>query len=220
MTDGTFNSGSAPSDNERFMRSFFGDRDMNEILRYKQGLQSIERYEAERFPEHTVDPKTRRVYISCERGVHNMGADFFDNILKMTFRILNVPNKFRVDLMFVSRDSIKQYNAEKRGVNKVTDVLSFPAIDYKEPLIPEDITTVRFLMDEFSGLYQLGEILICRSVCEEQAHEYGHSVEREMGYLFVHGVLHILGYDHITTEQYREMRDIEEKVLAAADLKR
>ena len=74
-----------------------------------------------------------------------MGADFFDNLLKMTFRILNVPNKFRVDLMFVSRDSIKQYNAEKRGVNKVTDVLSFPAIDYKEPLIPEDITTVRFL---------------------------------------------------------------------------
>ncbi len=164
--------------------------------------------------------KEKRVYVSCETGVHNMGSDFFEELLKAAFRVLDVPNHYRVDVELVSRATIKEYNGEKRGVDKVTDVLSFPSLDYEKPLVPKDKGAERFLLDEFSGLYQLGEILICRSVCVAQAHEYGHSVEREMGYLFVHGVLHLLGFDHMTDEEYRQMRDIEEKALAMVGLVR
>ena len=160
------------------------------------------------------------MYVTCETGVHNIGSDFFEELLKGALHVLGVPDNYRIDVELVSRATIKEYNAQKRGVDKVTDVLSFPALDYIEPLQPKDKEAARFLLDEFSGLYQLGEILICRSVCVAQAHEYGHSVEREMGYLFVHGVLHLLGFDHVTDEEYRQMRDIEEKVLSMVGLVR
>ena len=164
--------------------------------------------------------KEKRVYVTCETGVHNIGSDFFEELLKGALHVLGVPDNYRIDVELVSRATIKEYNAQKRGVDKVTDVLSFPALDYAKPLQPKDKEAARFLLDEFSGLYQLGEILICRSVCVAQAHEYGHSVEREMGYLFVHGVLHLLGFDHVTDEEYRHMRDIEEKVLSMVGLVR
>ena len=164
--------------------------------------------------------RKKRVYVTCEPGIHNMRSDFFDELLQHTLHVLRVPNKYRVDVELVSKATIRQYNREKRGVDKVTDVLSFPSIDYIRPLKPRDPQAGKFLLDEFSGLYQLGEILICRSVCAAQSQEYGHSMEREMGYLFVHGVLHILGFDHVTEDGYRMMRDIEEKVLAMVGLKR
>ena len=103
-------------------------------------------------------------------------------------------------------------------IDKITDVLSYPAADFASPLKLRE-GTEGFLRDDFSGLFQLGEIIICRPVCEAQAREFGHSVEREMGYLFVHGVLHLLGFDHDTDEKYRQMRIVEEKVLARVGLK-
>lgn len=171
-----------------------------------------------RFVEKKDPYKDKRVYVTCEITVHNMPSDFFDALLKETLRQLEQKDEYRIDVALVDLDTIKEYNASTRGIDKITDVLSYPAADFASPLKLRE-GTEGFLRDDFSGLFQLGEIIICRPVCEAQAREFGHSVEREMGYLFVHGVLHLLGFDHDTDEKYRQMRIVEEKVLARVGLK-
>lgn len=171
-----------------------------------------------RFVEKKDPYKDKRVYVTCEITVHNMPSDFFDALLKETLRQLEQKDEYRIDVALVDIDTIKEYNASTRGIDKITDVLSYPAADFASPLKLRE-GAEGFLRDDFSGLFQLGEIIICRPVCEAQAREFGHSVEREMGYLFVHGVLHLLGFDHDTDEKYRQMRIVEEKVLARVGLK-
>ena len=171
-----------------------------------------------RFVEKKDPYKDKRVYVTCEITVHNMPSDLFDALLKETLRQLDQKDEYRIDVALVDLDTIKEYNASTRGIDKITDVLSYPAADFASPLKLRE-GTEGFLRDDFSGLFQLGEIIICRPVCEAQAREFGHSVEREMGYLFVHGVLHLLGFDHDTDEKYRQMRIVEEKVLARVGLK-
>ena len=171
-----------------------------------------------RFVEKKDPYKDKRVYVTCEITVHNMPSDFFDALLKETLRQLEQKDEYRIDVALVDLDTIKEYNASTRGIDKITDVLSYPAADFASPLKLRE-GAEGFLRDDFSGLFQLGEIIICRPVCEAQAREFGHSVEREMGYLFVHGVLHLLGFDHDTDEKYRQMRIVEEKVLARVGLK-
>ena len=171
-----------------------------------------------RFVEKKDPYKDKRVHVTCEITVHNMPSDFFDALLKETLRQLEQKDEYRIDVALVDLDTIKEYNASTRGIDKITDVLSYPAVDFASPLKLRE-GTEGFLRDDFSGLFQLGEIIICRPVCEAQAREFGHSVEREMGYLFVHGVLHLLGFDHDTDEKYRQMRIVEEKVLARVGLK-
>ena len=171
-----------------------------------------------RFVEKKDPYKDKRVYVTCEITVHNMPSDFFDALLKETLRQLDQKDEYRIDVALVDLDTIKEYNASTRGIDKITDVLSYPAADFASPLKLRE-GAEGFLRDDFSGLFQLGEIIICRPVCEAQAREFGHSVEREMGYLFVHGVLHLLGFDHDTDEKYRQMRIVEEKVLARVGLK-
>ena len=171
-----------------------------------------------RFVEKKDPYKDKRVYVTCEITVHNMPSDFFDALLKETLRQLEQKDEYRIDVALVDLDTIKEYNASTRGIDKITDVLSYPAADFASPLKLRE-GAEGFLRDDFSGLFQLGEIIICRPVCEAQAREFGHSVEREMGYFFVHGVLHLLGFGHDTDEKYRQMRIVEEKVLARVGLK-
>ncbi len=171
-----------------------------------------------RFVEKKDPYKDKRVYVTCEITVHNMPSDFFDALLKETLRQLEQKDEYRIDVALVDTDTIKEYNASTRGIDKIPDGRSYPAADFASPLKLRE-GAEGFLRDDFSGLFQLGEIIICRPVCEAQAREFGHSVAREMGYLFVHGVLHLLGFDHDTDEKYRQMRIVEEKDLARVGLK-
>lgn len=123
-----------------------------------------------------------------------------------------------VELLFVDGEEIRALNAETRGVDKVTDVLSFPTLDgiKDKPIRGQDFP---FDKDE-EGRLMLGSIVICRGRAKEQAEEYGHSYERELHYLLVHGVMHCLGYDHMTDEEKAEMREKEERVLSALGITR
>ncbi len=122
------------------------------------------------------------------------------------------------DLVFLSGDEIRTLNLRERGIDAVTDVLSFPSMDgiKGKRLIAEEH---RDCIDE-EGRLVLGSIAICKERAEEQAREYGHSVEREFNYLTVHGVLHCLGYDHMTEDEKNEMRETEERVMARMNLQR
>jgi len=110
------------------------------------------------------------------------------------------PELVEISLTLVDAEEIRILNRDYRNVDKVTDVLSFPQFDDLNEL-PEDEEIL------------LGDVVICRQQAEAQAEEYGHSVEREMVYLFIHSVCHLLGYDHMDEEEKAEMRAKEESVM-------
>ena len=122
------------------------------------------------------------------------------------------------DLTFLGREKIRALNKETRGVDRVTDVLSFPTIEKVSlPLCPSDHP---FDVDPSTGRVNIGSVVICRAKAREQAAEYGHSFERELSYLLIHGLLHLLSFDHIEENDRAAMRKEEEKILSALDKRR
>ena len=123
-----------------------------------------------------------------------------------------------VEVALVDEEEIRRLNRETRNLDKVTDVLSYPALEREvgERIRGKDYP---FEQDE-NGRLTLGSIAICTARAREQAEEYGHSFERELYYLLVHGIMHCLGYDHETDDDRVKMREREEKVLSFAGLTR
>lgn len=114
-----------------------------------------------------------------------------------------------VYITLTDNEGIRQLNREQRGIDKPTDVLSFPLLDYSDgkPLIEAgDI-------DPDSGMVCLGDIIISVEKALEQADEYGHSREREFAFLAVHGTLHLLGYDHESKDDESIMFSMQESIL-------
>ena len=122
------------------------------------------------------------------------------------------------EIIFVDAEEIRRLNRETRGKDAVTDVLSYPSLDgiRGKALHAEEFP---FDLDEEGRLF-LGSIVICRERAAEQAEEYGHSLRREVYYLAVHGLCHLLGYDHETEEERAEMRAREESILHAMGIGR
>lgn len=118
-----------------------------------------------------------------------------------------VPENAEISLTFVSKDEIRELNRNYRNVDNHTDVLSFPLIEDFNDIEPDDEI-------------MLGDVVICLEKAREQAEEFGHSEEREIVYLFVHSVCHLLGYDHMEDEEKAEMRSAEEKVMSFLELER
>ena len=120
--------------------------------------------------------------------------------------------------MFVDGEEIRRLNRETRNTDRVTDVLSYPTLDgikgkaLKGAEYPFDV-------DEEGNLL-IGSVAICCDRAREQAEEYGHSYERELHYLLVHGIMHCLGYDHMTDEEKAEMRAQEERILGKLGITR
>lgn len=126
--------------------------------------------------------------------------------------------RFCFEVLSVDEEEIRRLNCRIRGVDRVTDVLSFPSLEgiKGECLLSDEYADE---LDEENRLF-LGSIVICGKRAQEQAEEYGHSFERELYYLTVHGVLHCLGYDHETEEEKSEMREKEEEVMQKLGLTR
>lgn len=125
-----------------------------------------------------------------------------------------------LELLFVSEEEIRRLNERTRGVDKVTDVLSFPAMELcaGEKIVSDEHGECIESAEE-DTLF-LGSVAVCMKRAEEQAAEYGHSLAREIGYLAVHGALHCLGYDHEKEEDKRVMREKEEEIMRLLSLKR
>lgn len=118
-----------------------------------------------------------------------------------------------ISITFATKDEIRQLNKAYRNVDNHTDVLSFPLID--------DFNQLEDYDEDVNGeQIMLGDVVICLEKAREQAEEYGHSLQREIVYLFVHSLCHLLGYDHMTDEDKAEMRRLEEEVMSALDLER
>ena len=126
-----------------------------------------------------------------------------------------------VGITLTDDESIREINRVERGIDRPTDVLSFPTVNY-----PHGITAGQaknLIRREYSAddrAYLLGEIVISCDRVIEQAQEYGHSADRELCYLLAHGIFHCFGYDHETPAQQKEMRIMEEKALELAGMTR
>ncbi len=123
-----------------------------------------------------------------------------------------------IETVSLSAAEIRALNARTRGVDSVTDVLSFPELEGAKgaPILADEHGEC---VDE-EGRILLGSVALCEERAREQAAEYGHSYEREKCYLVVHGILHCLGYDHEREDEKREMRAAEEKIMKRLDLGR
>lgn len=110
-----------------------------------------------------------------------------------------------VGVTVVSSDEIRSLNNEYRGIDRVTDVLSFPQYDDIEELAADIVDP------ETEAL--LGDVVICYDRAAEQAEEYGTGLTRELVYLFCHSILHLLGYDHMEDDERRIMREREELIM-------
>ena len=115
--------------------------------------------------------------------------------------------RIEVSVTFVAEEEIRALNKHYRGVDKVTDVLSFPQFETFDALPPE-------------GTLSLGDVVICTDQALLQADEFGHSPEREIVYLFVHSVCHLLGYDHMDEAEKEVMRRREEEIMGRVGLER
>ncbi len=139
-------------------------------------------------------------------------------LCKEVYKTLNQTDKLSAEVVFISEEEIKELNKRERGIDSVTDVLSFPTLDNHRNTVIKSSEHVVDIADD--GSVFLGSIAVCVARAKEQAKEYGHSEEREITYLICHGLLHLFGYDHLIDSDKLEMRALEEKILNEIGIKR
>ncbi len=123
----------------------------------------------------------------------------------------NVQNEAELSVTFVNDEKIQQINADYRGIDKPTDVISFA--------LEDEVKGEARIVNAPTPL-MLGDIIISIDKAKEQAEEYDHSYMRELGFLVIHGFLHLLGYDHIHEQQEKEMFIRQEAILESYGLTR
>ena len=137
---------------------------------------------------------------------NNEYKNTIDTVLEKAFKTEELDkSNIYINIILTTPENIKKANREYRNIDKETDVLSFPMFEKKE------IDMIKKTKSEVFDV--LGDIIISIDRVKEQAEEYGHSFERELAYMTIHGFYHLMGYDHMTEEEKKEMREKEENVL-------
>ena len=150
-----------------------------------------------------------QIIVSSDLEEDNPWEELLQKTVAAALEAQGVDLACEVDVLITDDGGIHQVNREMRGVDAPTDVLSFPALD----LAPGELPGLEEA-DPGSGLVPLGDMCISLERARAQAGEYGHSVERELCYLAVHSVLHLLGYDHLDEGPMKaQMRAREEAIL-------
>ena len=142
----------------------------------------------------------------------------FEKLFETAGRILGEDfSKVNVSVNFVSEGEIKDLNNKFRQIDKVTDVLSFPNL---EKSYFQKLTEFDGERNTDDGILFLGDIVICKKVAKKQAKDYRHGAKREICFLALHGLLHLLGFDHIKEEEERLMKAASEDTLQAFGVSR
>jgi probable rRNA maturation factor len=144
-----------------------------------------------------------------------------ERIVEACVDYLNCEYEVQVNVLITDNDAIHEMNLENRGIDRPTDVLSFPLIDWEVPgkcdFSEEDEIV---LCDPDSGELMLGDIVISLDKVKEQAEEYGHSKKRELLFLVAHSMLHLFGFDHENDEEREEMERMQREILDSAGVTR
>lgn len=133
---------------------------------------------------------------------------------------VNVP--YEISIIFVDSKEIKEINNDMRGIDNATDVLSFPMLEFEKDKYFKDIyVNYEFMPYELNeGRLVLGDMALSLERAKEQSIEYGHSFIREVMYLVVHSILHLLGYDHMEDDDKKIMRKREEDIMQKFNITR
>jgi probable rRNA maturation factor len=133
---------------------------------------------------------------------YEIDEELINTVAAEALRYEGVTDNCEISFSLVTNDEIHKLNKKHRGIDRPTDVLSFPLIDFERETIANDGQTV-----------YLGDIIISIERAKEQAEEYGHSLKRELAFLTAHSMLHLLGYDHMTEEEEKVMFKKQDEIL-------
>lgn len=140
-----------------------------------------------------------------ETNYEKYNEEYFFNLAQVIFNHLKLNNYFIFDITIVTLDEIHRINKEYRNIDRPTDVISFAFED--------EVEGENKIIRNDNLPRTLGEIFICFEKCQMQSEEYGHSLDREMAFLFTHGLLHLLGYDHMNEEDEKIMFKIQDEIM-------
>ena len=167
------------------------------------------------------------VYVSLECGDALLAPFDFDltecaeEVLDAFSAELSLPYEAAVEITITDDAGILEVNRKERGIEKSTDVLSFPVVQYPAPgdfSVLETLSSEAF--DPDSGELLLGDILISAEHVSAQAEAYGHSVRREYAFLVTHSLLHLAGFDHMSEQEAEEMEEMQRRILDRCGISR
>lgn len=145
-------------------------------------------------------------------GIENLKEEeLIKTVVETVLEEENIHKNLDVYITLTNNETIREVNKQHRNIDKETDVLSFPMFEREE---------IQKLQAEDEVEDILGDIIVSIQKVREQAEEYGHSFERELAYLVTHGMLHLLGYDHLIEEEKVQMRKREEEILGKLNITR
>ena len=143
--------------------------------------------------------------LPCETLAKRVGDAVVDYV--------DCPYEVQVDLLLTMNEEIQKINFEQRGIDKPTDVLSFPMLDYEQAGDFAFLEDSDLFFDPETGELLLGDIVISKEKVYAQAEEYGHSIEREFAFLIAHSMLHLFGYDHMEEDERIVMEQKQSEIL-------
>ncbi|CAI2675860.1 rRNA maturation RNase YbeY [Apilactobacillus apinorum] len=155
------------------------------------------------------------IYDKTKDGVDEKHIELVKNVLQFASKQLNLKDNTEMSVTFVNNDEIKEINSKYRGVDRATDVISFAIEDGEDefPLIMDDEMAAEIPEN-------IGDIFVSIDKVAEQAEFLNHSYERELGFLVVHGFLHLNGYDHMKQEDEDIMFPLQRKIMDDYGLER
>ncbi|CAI2602792.1 Endoribonuclease YbeY [Apilactobacillus kunkeei] len=155
------------------------------------------------------------IYDKTKDGVDQKHIDLVEDVLQFASKALDLKDNTEMSVTFVNNDEIKEINSKYRGVDRATDVISFAIEDGEDdfPLIMDDEMAAEIPEN-------IGDIFVSIDKVAEQAEFLDHSYERELGFLVVHGFLHLNGYDHMKQEDEDVMFPLQRKIMDDYGLKR
>lgn len=141
--------------------------------------------------------------------------DFIEEVVKCVLNFEEVNIECEIVILFVDNETIREINFEHREINRETDCLSFPMLYYQEGKVFKDqYKNFKFKDHDMNGEnLLLGDIIISLEKAQSQSLEFGHKFEREVSYLVIHSLLHLLGYDHIEEKDKKIMRCREKEII-------
>ena len=165
------------------------------------------------------------IYTDNRQEKLNVDEEFINSLEAVCDFVLKkegVNCKYQISLLFVDNEEIREINRETRNIDRATDVLSFPMLDYPNKKFFKDFY-IDYNFDETfldGDELVLGDIVLSLERALEQSEEYTHSYKREVSYLVVHSILHLLGYDHMEEDDKAIMRKREEELLGELKISR
>lgn len=141
-------------------------------------------------------------------------------VIEAALDYVECPYEAEVNLMLTMNQQIHETNLEFRGIDRPTDVLSFPMLDYETPGEFDFLEERPDCFDPETGELALGDIMISKEKVVEQAEEYGHSILREYAFLIAHSMLHLTGYDHMEEEERVVMEQKQKEIMERLNILR